>query len=143
MPELPLKHDADSIQAFMQGLASTLGLDDKHRWWPNWLYRSDHVENAAEILNTGELLSRSAAELSDRIVKDSASQQHVDELTESQRSYVRLYFRPRTPTQYRNEGIRPDGKIWNGAHMPVPVYLLFGSQLLQETGVRFCEGGGV
>ena len=24
--------------------------------------------------------------------------------------------------------------------MPVPVYLLFGSQLLQETGVRFCEG---
>lgn len=109
---MPLKRDADSILAFMQGLASDLGLDDNRKRWPIWLFRSDHVENTAAILNGGELLSRALAEQQGLIVKDSASQQHIDELTQSQRRYVRLYFRPRTPTQFRNEGIRPESEIW-------------------------------
>ena len=138
--ELPLKRDADAILTFMQGLATTLRLDDNRKWWPGWLFRSDHVENAAAILNSGELLSRELAEKRELIIKDSASQQHVDQLVQSQRRYVRLYFRPRTPTQYRNEGIRPEGEIWKGAHMPVPVYLLFRSRLMTESSVKFSRG---
>ena len=124
----------------MRGLAASLRLDGNRKRWPNWLFRSDHVENAAAILNSGKLLSRAAAQRSGLIVKDSGSPRHVGQLSAEHRSYVRLYFRPRTPTQYRNEGIRPAGKIELDAHMPVPVYLLFSSSLLMESDVEFTRG---
>ena len=137
---MQLKRDADEIRDYMRGLASELRLDGNRKWWTNWLFRSDHVENAAKILNSGRLLSRSAAERDNLIVKDSGSTQHVAQLSPSHRDYVRLYFRPRTPTQYANEGIRPTGRIQYGAHMPVPVYMLFSSSLLMCAGVSFSRG---
>ncbi|MDE0679367.1 MAG: DarT ssDNA thymidine ADP-ribosyltransferase family protein [Gammaproteobacteria bacterium] len=137
---MPLKADADEILAHMKQLPSTLRLDGNRRWWPRWIYRSDHVENAADILNSGQLLSREAAENESVIRVDSGSPQHVGQLTNKHRSLVRLYFRPRTPTQYANEGIRPRSRIQYGAHMPVPVYLLFAASLLAEQGVYFTKG---
>ena len=137
---MPPKHDADAIHSFMQGLPSSLNLGGNRRRWPKWLFRSDHVENTATILNSGSLLSRAAAESANVIIKDSGSPGHVGELSAEHRRYVRLYFRPRTPTQFVNEGIRPSDKIRYDAHMPVPVYLLFSSSLLTETGVRFSLG---
>ena len=137
---MPLKRDAEAIRAHMLGLASNLRLEGNRRRWPHWLFRSDHVENAAAILNDGKLLSRAAAERNDVIVKDSASPRHIGGLTREHRGFVRLYFRPRTPTQFRNEGIRPSGNIELGAHMPIPIYLLFSSTLLMEKGVSFTRG---
>ncbi len=137
---MPLKHDADAIKAYIQGLKSVDWLEARCRWWPNFLFRSDHVENAADILNCGELLSRAAAENGNLIKKDSSSPSHINQLASKDRRWVRLYFRPRTPTQYSNEGIRPTNKIKYGAHMPVPIYLLFSSRLLMEQGVGFSRG---
>ena len=137
---MPRKGDADEILELMQQLPSSLGLDRNRRFWARWLFRSDHVENAAAILNSGRLLSRAAAERGELIRLDSGNPQYVDELSERDRNLVRLYFRPRTPTQYRNEGIRPKHKIELNAHMPVPVYLLFAMRLLAEEGVRFTKG---
>ncbi|MDE0534043.1 MAG: DarT ssDNA thymidine ADP-ribosyltransferase family protein [Albidovulum sp.] len=134
------KRDADNIWAFMQELPSELRLDKNRRWWPFWLFRSDHVENAAAILNSGELLSRAGAAIRGLIVKDSASQQHINQLDQCLIRFVRLYFRPRTPTRYSNKGVRPVDRIKFCAHMPVPVYLLFISRLLLETGVLFSRG---
>lgn len=134
------KADADEILEHMQQLPSSLGLDGSRRTWPNWLYRSDHVENAAAILNSGRLLSRAAAERDEVMRVDSGSPQYVGQLSDRHRNLVRLYFRPRTPTQYRNEGIRPRDRIELDAHMPVPVYLLFAVSLLAEEGVRFSKG---
>ncbi len=124
----------------MRGLAPSLRLDGSRKWWPDWLFRSDHVENAAAVLNSGMLLSRAAAEHDRLIAKDAGSPQHIGQLTAEHRRYVRLYFRPRTPTQYVNEGIRPKHKIQLAAHMPVPVYLLFSASLLMEAGVSFSRG---
>ena len=59
---MPLKADADEILEHMEQLRSSLGGDRNRRFWPRWLFRSDHVENAAAILNSGRLLSRAAAE---------------------------------------------------------------------------------
>ena len=137
---MALKADADEILEHMHQLAASLKLEGTRRHWPNWLYRSDHVENAAEILNSGRLLSRAAAEDGNLIRTDSGSPQYVRQLSRQHRKLVRLYFRPRTPTQYVNEGIRPRGSIEYGAHMPVPVYLLFSSSLLAEEGVSFTKG---
>ena len=137
---MALKPDAKDILAHMRGLSLSLGLDGARRWWPEWLFRSDHVENTAAILNRGKLFSRAVAERQQLIVKDSGSPSHIAQLTSDQRHYVRLYFRPRTPTQYANEGIRPKQEIKYDAHMPVPVYLLFSIRLLMEKGVQFTRG---
>ncbi len=124
----------------MQGLASQLRLTGVRKQWPNWIYRSDHVENAAAILNSGKLLSRANAETKGLIIKDAGSPQHISQLHAHHRKFVRLYFRPRTPTQYSNEGIRPQSKIQYSAHMPVPVYMLFSASLLAVDGVQFSRG---
>lgn len=79
-------------------------------------------------------------EADDSLELDSASQQHIAELTPDQRRYVRLYFRPRAPTQYHNEGVRPEGKYGYDAKMPVPVFFLFSNELLCKQGVRFSRG---
>ena len=136
---MALKADANEIRAFMQQWASRLD-QDRRRHWPNWLYRSDHVENAAAILNRNLLLSRAVAESEGVIPVDSGSPQYISQLSADQRTLVRLYFRPKTPTQYANEGIRPKNRIEYGAHMPVPIYLLFSSTLLEEEGVSFSKG---
>lgn len=128
--DLRRKHDADEILEHMQQLPSSLGLDRSRRFWSRWLFRSDHVENAAKILNSSRLLSRAAAERGGLIPVDSGSPQYVGQLSPRHRNLVRLYFRPRTPTQYANEGIRPRGRVQYDAHMPVPVYLLFSASLL-------------
>ena len=124
----------------MAGLPTALRLGKQRSWWPQCLFRSDHVENTARILNTGRLLSRAQAEQSGAIIHDSGSNEHIGQLTDQQRDCVRLYFRPRTPTQYANEGIRPVHAIEYDAHMPVPVYLLFSARLLEYEGVKFSGG---
>lgn len=137
---MAIKPDASEIFAHMNELALCLGLNPDRQWWPRYLFRSDHVENAANILNSGLLLSRDAAEQQQVIVKDSGSPGHLAQLTPAQRKYVRLYFRPRTPTQHANEGVRPASQIEFSAHMPVPVYLLFSVRLLMEEDVLFTHG---
>jgi hypothetical protein len=57
------------------------------------------------------------------------------------KDYVRFYFRPRTPTQYRNEGIRPISERKLGAHCPVPVFFIFKSvAILTRKGTLFSNG---
>jgi hypothetical protein len=54
-----------------------------------------------------------------------------------------MYFRPRTPTQYWMEGILTPEQVAraNGAHCPVPVFLLFDSrELFTRRGVQFTDG---
>ena len=137
---MPRKADADEILDHMQQLPSSLKLDRNRSSWPHWLFRSDHVENTADILDSGRLLSRAAAEKGKLIRVDSASPHYISRLSNKHRQLVRLYFRPRTPTQYRNEGIRPLSGIELDAHMPVPVYLLFSVRLLAEEGVFYTKG---
>jgi hypothetical protein len=57
-------------------------------------------------------------------------------------NYVRLYFQPRTPTQYRNEGIRPiDQRELDGAHCPIPIYFCFDAfTLLTLDEAEFSNG---
>lgn len=134
------KPDSQKILDHMSELAKALSSDTTRAWWPKYLFRFDHVENAARILNSGRVLSRKQASLSGVISHDSAAQSYVKMLEPNLRDYVRLYFRPRTPTQYNNEGIRPNRMILRGAHMPVPIFLLFSNQVLTLEGVRFSKG---
>ncbi len=59
---------------------------------------------------------------------------------------VRLYFRPKTPTQYYAEGIKSSVTLiasrHPSAHCPVPVFFLFDScDVLTRRDTRFSSGG--
>ena len=72
---------------------------------------------------------------------DIAAPDIIDHTDAEWQDYVRLYFRPRTPTQYLNEGFRPVSRLQLGAHCPVPVYLLFDAyQVLSRQDSLFTEG---
>ena len=96
------------------------------RWWPHYLFHFADLSNAVSILTSGELLSRGAVLAENPDFSDSASPDVIDQTDQRWKDYVRFYFRPKTPTLYRNEGFRPVGRRpLGGAHCPSPVYLLF------------------
>ncbi len=115
--------------------------------WPPRLFRHEPVENAAAILRSGRLLSRNMAKalvtaggLPLRDIADKAviaSQAHAH-------AFARLYFRPKSPTQYHIEGIRKPSEYYHGdpdTHAPVLVVMVFESKgILTTPGVQFSNG---
>ncbi len=59
------------------------------------------------------------------MLNDNASPEVLAQTDERWKDYVRFYFRPKTPTQYRNEGFLPPNERYLRAHCPVPVFFLF------------------
>jgi hypothetical protein len=109
--------------------------------WPPRLFRHEPVENAAVILRAGRLLCRNAAR--GLAPKDIADKGVIATRDESHK-YARLYFRPKTPTQYHIEGIRKPSEYYHGdpdAHAAILVILIFRIEgLLMTAGVRFSDG---
>jgi len=133
------KPDADEIEEKLAELRSAFS--DHRSWWPRFVYHSADLPNAASILNRGEILSRQRAGQCGVLEKDSAAPEIIGALTEEQKDWVRLYFRPRAPTQYANEGIRPKQAYEYGAHMAVPVFFLFSApSVLTQEGCCFTKG---
>ncbi len=109
-------------------------------WWPQYLYHFTDVHNAASVLNSGALLCRNEAVKRGLMKVDNASTSVIGRTGFHKQEFVRLYFRPRTPTQYRNEGIRVE-EDRNEAHCPMPVFLCFEAfQLLADDRACFTEG---
>ena len=62
------------------------------------------------------------------------------------KNYVRLYFRPKTPTQYYAEGVKSSRTLsisrFPDAHCPVPVFFLFDSaEVLSREDCWFSDRG--
>jgi len=144
MQPVERKTDSQEIEDFLDGLESQAWLKTgPKRWWPKFLFFFSDIRNIVSILGTGKLLSRNEADRRKLLVIDSASQEVLGNTDPSLRDYVRLYFGPRTPTQFRNEGMRPKDKQELGAHCPVPVFLLFNSRsVLTLSGCQFSDGSG-
>jgi len=114
---------ADEIEQHIQTYAALLGNLD---WWPQYVYHFTDVHNAVNILKLGYLYSRNEAEKRSVMAIDNASPEVIQQTQPEHFNFVRLYFRPRTPTQYMNEGIRPrNQRELGGAHCPVPVFFCF------------------
>jgi hypothetical protein len=141
---LPRKADSAAIESHIEALRTETWLGPAQLWWPQYLFRFDHVTAAASILNDGRLLSRARAIAAGKIVFDSASPGIIAHTGARWKDYVRLYFRPRTPTQFSSEGIRrrsPIDEYRYGGCCPIPVVLLFGAadiMTLEET--MFSDG---
>lgn len=129
------------VETFLDNLKNADWLGASRRWWPNFIYHFTDVRNAVSILEQGALFSRNESLRRGLMATDNASPQVIGQTEEQLKDYVRLYFRPRTPTQYRNEGFRPIRHYWQGAHCPVPVYFLFDSQtVLSLPKSHFSDG---
>ena len=135
------KPDARRIARFLSSLKKADWLGTARRWWPDYVFHYTDIQNAVSILKTGALLSRNVANSAGLMVTDNASQDIISSTDEELKDYVRLYFRPRTPTQYNNEGFRPVGRRSLQSHCPVPIYFLFDSRIvLSRADSRFTHG---
>lgn len=107
--------------------------------WPSRLFHHAPLENIAQILQSGTLLSRNDSDgvrlvdVADATVLANRTRAH---------QFCRLYFRPRTPTQFHIEGIRKPAEYYNGTtHSPTLGMLVFDAErVLTIDGVRFSDG---
>lgn len=97
------------INDWQNQLSSPFYPHRKH--WPTCLFHHAPLENAAAILLDGHLRSRNDA--SNSQPRDVAAPGVIDARAHAH-DRVRLYFRPKTPTQWHIEGIRKAGECSYG-----------------------------
>ena len=135
------KADSQEIKDFLKVLKRKSWLGPAQQWWPDYLFRFDDIEAAASILNSGMLLSRSEALATGVLKKDCASPHIITSTSDEKKQFVRLYFRPRTPTQFDGEGFRAKKDYQLDAHFPVPIVMLFDSaRILSLKETKFTMG---
>lgn len=95
------------------------------KYWPSYLFHHAPLENALEIVRDGCIRSRN--DTAGRRVRDVAGQGVIDNRDEAH-GRVRLYFRPRTPTQFHIEGIRKPADCKFGTQAPILVFFVLNSR---------------
>ena len=140
---MTLRSEADIlvIRQHLDELRKAPWLGRNRQWWPACLFHCTDISNVVSILRQGEIVSRRRITSTGQLPRDIASPEVIAGTDPEWQDYVRLYFRPRTPTQYNNEGFRPIGQwAWN-SHCPVPVYLIFDSlAVLSRKDSCFSDG---
>ena len=143
MKGIPLRSQAEisDLRLHLDGLTHASWLGSSRQWWPRYLFHCTDILNIVSILQSGRLLSRIEAHGSGVLVTDIAAPSIISSTATDWQHYVRLYFRPRTPTQYRNEGFRPLSMQPLGSHCPIPVYLIFDAlSVLSRSDCEFTDG---
>ena len=129
------------VRKVLADLKKSNWIGPARQWWPNFVFHFTDIRNAVSILKEGSLLSRNEVERRNLMHVDNASADIIERTDDNWKDFVRLYFRPRTPTQYRNEGMRLQNKRQLNAHCPVPIYFLFDAiTVLSEANTRFTDG---
>jgi len=142
-----VKSDSDRIRTFLKGLSHEDWVErSERRWWPNYLCHYTDIQNAARILSSGFLLSRQHLEDSGGIPVSSGSDEVLAGTPPWIKNCVRLYFRPKTPTQFHAEGVKSfltlSASKFPDAHCPVPVFFLFDSaEILCRIDSLFSDRG--
>ncbi|WIV12104.1 DarT ssDNA thymidine ADP-ribosyltransferase family protein [Proteiniborus sp. MB09-C3] len=119
-------------------------LNKNINWWPLYLYHFTDVHNAVSIIDREYILGRKQANEEKLMITDNASSQVIEITNEEVSKYARLYMRPKTPTQYHNEGYKPPHirETNLNANCPVPVFFLLDAEkTLSMDGVKFIEKG--
>lgn len=136
-----MKPDADEIKLFLDNLADESWLGSVRSLWVKYIFHHTDIRNAVEILKSERFLCRRLLDESGGMIVDNASRPIISDTEISVKDYVRLYFRPRNPTQFRNEGARPLNRQQLQSHCPVPVFFLFDSKgILTRDDCRFSDG---
>jgi len=113
-------------------------------WWSEYLYHFSDAHNIASILSDGIIYSRRDALQMNKMKNDNASEVVIDHTAFITKGFAKLYFRPKTPTQYHNEGYKPIASrdVEMNASCPVPVFLLMDiNAVLNMSDAYFVEKG--
>lgn len=137
------KPDASQIIDRLSSLKTEAWLGPSRSYWPDFLFHFSDIHNIASALRDNKLYSRTIAVQTNKLGKDIASPEIIGKTPSKWYDYVRLYFRPRTPTQYLIEGIRTPAQLRKDrAHCPIPVFFLFNSrEILTREDVQFSDSG--
>lgn len=136
-----MKEDSSEIIEFLDNLADKSWLGSIRSRWVDFVFHYTDIRNAFEILENGKLLCRGALERESNMPVDNASEIVIANTEQLVKEYVRLYFRPKTPTQYTNEGVRPQSEQRLKSHCPVPIFFLFDSKaILTKDDSKFSQG---
>ena len=123
------------ISDWQQRLTSEIYGHRKH--WPSHLFHHSPLENAVAIVRDGCLRSRN--DEANQRARDVAAPGVIDTRNYAH-DFVRLYFRPKTPTQWNIEGTRKVGecKYGDDAHAPVLVmFMLTAQTVLSRPDIKF------
>lgn len=90
--------------------------------WPSWLFHHAPLETAVTIINDGHLRARDDPQRQQ--MQDVAAGGVIDNRQEAH-GRVRLYFRPRNPTQFHIEGIRKAADCQYGPNVHAPILVMF------------------
>lgn len=112
-------------------------LKEKYRFQGLWHFTD--FTNLQSIFDAGELLSRKMCIDNNMTFLDGANHDVVNRANEFVHSCTRFYYRPKTPTLYDNEGIKPIDYS-NRVHIPRPVYLLFSEDIIYDNDTMFSNG---
>ncbi|MBD8555437.1 DUF4433 domain-containing protein [Rhizobium sp. CFBP 8762] len=129
------------VQAHIATWAETLGksYNSYRHKWPTYLFHHSPLQNAVEILLSGQLRSRNDPNNPHPL--DVAAPGVIDARQEAH-AFVRMYFRPCTPTQYRIEGIRKAGEAKYGDQSHAPFLVMFvldAKAILTRAGTHFSD----
>ncbi len=98
------------------------------RHWPTRLFHHSPLENAIAILRDGHLRARN--DNCNALPADIAAPGVIDNRVDAH-NRVRLYFRPKTPTQWHVEGVRKLGECQYGDQAHAPILYMFALDALQ------------
>lgn len=93
--------------------------------------------NFINIMDSGYIYSRFKAKEKGLLSIDSAHGEIISGTSHDVQNKVRFYYRPKTPTHYRNEGIIPNNPEH---HMPIPVILVLGRNIYYDFNGIFTDG---
>lgn len=110
----------------------------KVNWWPKYIYHYTDISNAVSILKNGRIFSRNKA--INLMANDNAGTEIIRQTGMEIKDYVRFYFRPKTPTQFHNEGFVPSNMRYQNSNVPVPIFFAFEAKdMLARENVQFSE----
>ncbi len=132
------KEQEDSYHS-MQKMISRNKLHDnlKHKYNFDGFIHTTDFTNFISIMDKGYIYSRHKVENENLINIDSANKTVINNTSKYVQKNVRFYYRPKTPTHYRNEGIRPGNPQH---HMPIPVMLVAGRDIYNYKDMFYTDG---
>ena len=119
-------------------------LNQNISWWPLYLYHYTDVNNAVNIIKGEYIYGRKTASEKNLMKSENASVNVIKITDEKVTEYTRLYMRPKTPTQYHNEGHKPEHirKPDLKANCPIPIFFFLDAEkTLSLDGMKFIEKG--
>ncbi len=129
--DFSLNRTPEELEEFTLKLQA--GLNNQYSSWKGYIYHFTHIENAVSILTNEKLLARNLC----RNFNDSAGATLIARTSNDVKNFARFYLRPKTPTQWHNEGLgKRRGNIY--ALCPVPIFFCFNLKRILETQGSKC-----